>query len=170
MPKSIWKYSRKHPILEREQTGQIFVIFNTGDMEVYKAEGELKEMLTREAYEVITTLWMIRHKGSMPRFEMTVTFYQLISNLNPWGACSNLSLFSKLIVWSLFSFLDHRCQVLAQIKRWNTSQGHTHVQRRAAITLDKRLPLSTGPATEDHHMSLSHCKIISALGPVWGQE
>jgi len=72
-PTLIHKYNAKHPVSERLDTDHKFVIFNTGEMDVYKAKTELRDMLTEDAYTAIVSLKSIRHKGTMPRLEMTVT-------------------------------------------------------------------------------------------------
>ena len=72
-PSIIRKYTKNHPISEGLDSVRKFVIFNTGDVDVYKAKVELSNMLTTDAYAAIVSLKGVRHKGSLPRLEMTVT-------------------------------------------------------------------------------------------------
>lgn len=72
-PPDVRKYIEIHPVTEGLDAVRKFVIFNTGDTDVYKARVELSNMLTTEAYAAIVSLRGVRHKGSLPRLELTVT-------------------------------------------------------------------------------------------------
>ena len=72
-PSLIRKYTTIHPVPEGLDSVRKFVIFNTGDIDVYKAKAELSNMLTTDAYAAIVSLRGVHHRGSLPRLEMTVT-------------------------------------------------------------------------------------------------
>ena len=72
-PSMIRDYTEIHPTSEGLDSVRKFVIFNTGDVDDYKAKVELSRILTTEAYAAIVSLRGVRHKGSLPRLVMTVT-------------------------------------------------------------------------------------------------
>ena len=72
-PSDVRKYNKIHPVSDGLDSVRKFVIFNTGDIDVYKAKAELRNALSADAYSAIVSITGVRHKGSLPRLEMTVT-------------------------------------------------------------------------------------------------
>src|SRR5258708_36279365 len=61
-PTLIRKYNNKHPTSERQDTDHKFVIFNTCEVDVYRAKTELRHMLTEDAYAAIVSLKSVQHR------------------------------------------------------------------------------------------------------------
>ena len=73
-PPAVRQFNQIHPIQKnRSQSDRLFVIFNTGDMDVGEAKTNLCNMLTSETYAAIVSVTSVRRPGSLPRLHVEVT-------------------------------------------------------------------------------------------------